>query len=85
MNEMKLYHWRSLYLAGWDEGDLIVVANSIEEAKKLIIKKMIEESDFNPIYYKNEKDHIPETLFNDLKKKPTIYDLPVAMKFLGSD
>ena len=84
---MNLYHWKSKALADYSDGNIIVVAESVEQAKVYAVEKFKTEYDYlvemdefiddlvTPVLTKLEKD---------LSKEPIIYHGPVAILINGS-
>jgi len=71
---MKLYLWNSKFLQEYSDGEILAVANSLEEAKKLAIAWYVDyyDEDVSPFY------------LEDLAGEPTLFDLPIALTFRGS-
>ena len=47
---MQLFHWRSRALADYSDGDIIVMANSVEEARDMVRKWYSDKEDYYSIY-----------------------------------
>ena len=86
---MKLYHWKSVALEQFDEGDIIVMANGLTEAKKKAKKRLIEmlqeerELSFLDDSEQCEKDDIKCAMqFDlDLAKEPVVLESGVLLLY----
>lgn len=86
---MKMYHWKSIALEQYDEGNIIVMANGLTEAKKKAKKRLIEmlkeerELSFLDDTEQCEKDDAKCAMqFDlDLAKKPDIIESGVLLLY----
>ena len=62
---MNMYHWHSQALANWHSGDIVVIANSVEEARRMVRDEV-----------KRQSDHYDRDEFEaDIASEPTIQDV----------
>jgi len=86
---MTLYHWSSKTLKGWSDGDIIVVADSIEQAREYAMEKFKEEYDYliqmDTTWDDDEAEYKYYNKFvADLHEDPImIYNGPVAILIAG--
>ena len=74
---MKLYYWSDVEeLADYATGEVIIMADSLQEALDTIRKQLIEAK---------ETDHFIDELMKELKNtEPFVYDTPTAIWIGGS-
>jgi len=65
---MNMYHWHSQALANWQSGDIVVIANSVEEARRMVRDEVKRQSD----HYSRDTLHAFEA---DIASEPTIQDV----------
>ena len=81
---MKLYHWNSKLLQAYGDGDIIVMAESVDEARNKVFRQFDPLEEGNPfedcytqmLYWDNDEDYPTEymkrlnALREDLNKEP---------------
>ena len=81
---MKLYHWNSKLLQAHSDGDIIVMAMNVEEARDKVWSQFDPQKEGNPfedsylqmLYWDNDEDYPTEymkrlnALLEDLNKEP---------------
>ena len=93
VSEKYLYHWDKVEsLARYANGELVVIATSIEDARKkakdALIAKLKDRHDWlfsddnTDDMWTEEKEKILKTAEEDIKKEPVIVE---SIAFLGSD
>ena len=95
---MKLYHWNSKLLQAHGDGDIIVMAMNVEEARDKVWSQFdplkegnqFEDSYLQMLYWDNDEDYPTEymkrlnALREDLNKEPTVIENGVVC-IRGSD
>jgi hypothetical protein len=93
---MRLYHWpRVNCLANYSSGDIIVMAEGIEEARQIARTKMVDYvDDYRSWYFlekgvvdpdnKDEYDAFMSSFEKDLEEEPKVVD-PAAVFIRGSE
>jgi len=62
---MNMYHWHSQALANWQSGDIVVIANSVEEARRMVRDEVKRQSD----HYSRDTLHAFE---RDIASEPNV-------------
>lgn len=95
---MNLYHWKSKLLANYGDGDIIVMAENVEQAKDWVYELFEPENDKSPFWspylemlahnedeeYQEERIKLFNKLREDLNQEPTIVESHVIC-VRGSD
>jgi CobQ-like glutamine amidotransferase family enzyme len=95
---MKLYHWYSKVLAAYSDGDIVVMAESVEQARDKVYAQFKPLDDGNPFEdhflsclhqlgdadYADEYDKKLSALREDLNQEPTVIENGVVC-IRGSD
>jgi len=76
---MKLYHWHGV-LKMWMGGDIVVMANTLEQARQLACEKLAP----NPASYDEPDDEPNDDQILVMSTMPNVYDTPTALAFMGS-
>ena len=95
---MNLYHWKSKLLANYGDGDIIVMAENVEQARDWVYELFEPENDKSPFWtpylevlaysedeeYQEERIKLFNKLREDLNQEPTIVESHVIC-VRGSD
>jgi CobQ-like glutamine amidotransferase family enzyme len=95
---MKLYHWSSKVLSAYSDGDIVVMAESVEQARDKVYAQFKPLDDGNPFEdhylsclhqsgdadYADEYDKKLSVLREDLNQEPTVIENGVVC-IRGSD
>jgi hypothetical protein len=75
---MNLYKWRSEALRDWQKGYIIVMAEDVEKARKLVLANLqfvIRKNEKLQKYAANEFNNFDSKILDDIKHEPELVDV----------
>jgi len=84
MKTMYAYHWTQGFFRDWSDGELIVIAENIDDARELAQHAIILYNNSNPLFRKLDDDESREMLLARTAM-PYTYKLPIHFGFSGNN